>query len=290
MGIRLVATDIDGTLVNDRGELSSFTLNTLQQLLARGVPLVLVTGLNPWPVKRYVRQIEHGIRAICLNGIFLLHDDRLEEGFFIDFDVAVETAHLIFDAGYVPLVYGADNVTRYVPSTVEAMTEVKKLIVSRPFQPYVAVCGVEALFDVNPAQVSICDADVRAARLFPELARAVGNRAYVVYQPGPQSWVEINHPQARKDVALLALAGRLGVSAEEIIYFGDSLNDVPVFHAIAYSVAVGNARPEVLDLAWRTTMTNNADGVAHFLAGMFEIDFEPAEDDDDESSEASRIA
>lgn len=271
LGIRLIATDIDGTLADDQGEISAPTLRVLQQLLDQGVPVALVTGLNPWPVKRYVQQIGHGIRAMCLNGIFLLEEGELKQGCFVDCDVAVASAQLIRAKGYVPLVYGADNVTRYMPGSAEAMGVVSDLIASRPYQPYVAVNTFDALFTVRPAQVSICDSDERAVRLFPELRGAVGDRAYVVYQPGHRAWVEVNHPQARKDVALLTFAGRLGISAEEIVYFGDSLNDLPVFIAIAYPVAVANARPEILDLAWQTTLTNNAHGVAQFLATLFNL-------------------
>ena len=139
------------------------------------------------------------------------------------------------------------------------------------YQPYVAVETRDALFKVRPAQVSICDSEKRAAQFFPVLNRAVGDRAYVVYQPAGKSWVEVNHPQARKDVALLTLAGHMGISSDEIVYFGDSLNDIPVFNTIDYPVAVGNARSEVLDLAWRTTRTNNENGVALFLTGLFSL-------------------
>ena len=275
LGIKLVATDIDGTLVNDQGEISSLTLNVLQHLLDQDVPVVLVTGLNPWPVKRYVKQIGHSVRALCLNGVFLLEQDDLKPGWFIDPDVAVEAVRLIIEHGYVPLVYGADNVSRYVPGKTEAMTGVTSLVKNRPFQPYVAVDDVNALFVVRPAQVSICDTDGRAARFFPELDSAVGDRAYVVYQPtgnSGRSWVEVNHPQARKDIALLDLARRMAISSEEIVYFGDSLNDIPVFNTITYSVAVGNARSRVLDLARRTTQTNNAHGVARFLIDLFGLE------------------
>ncbi len=271
LGIRLIATDVDGTLADDRGEINPFTLRVLQQLLDQGIFVALVTGLSPGPVKRYVQQIGHGIRAICLNGIFLLEEGKLQQRCFVDFDLAVASAQLMRAMDYVPLIYGADNVTRYMPGSPEAMREVSDLIANRPYQPYVAVDTFDALFAVRPAQVSVCDSDERAARLFPALHDAVGDRAYVVYQPGHKAWVEVNHPQARKDVALLALADRLGLSAEEILYFGDSLNDLPVFKTIAYPVAVGNARPEVLDLAWQTTLTNNTHGVAHYLADMFDL-------------------
>ncbi len=151
------------------------------------------------------------------------------------------------------------------------MREVSDLIGNRPYQPYMAVDTFDALFKVRPAQVSICDADARATRIYPILNDAVGDRAYVVYHPGHKAWVEVNHPQARKDVSLLALASSLEISAEEILYFGDSLNDLPVFKAIAHTVAVGNARPEVLALAWQTALSNNVQGVAQYLAAMFDL-------------------
>lgn len=270
--VRLIATDIDGTLVNNRSEISKVTVEVLQRVLDDGILVVLVTGLNPWPVRRYVQQIGHGIKAICLNGIFYLDHGHLEAGSFIDVDVAIEAVHHILQNGYVPLVYGADSVTRYIPGTPDAMAEVASLIRDRPYQPFVTVNDVDALFEIAPAQVSVCDTIKRAAMLFPKLESVVGDRAYVVYQPARRSWVEVNHPEARKDVALLALARRLDITPDEILYFGDSLNDIPVFRAISYPVAVANARPEVLALAWQTALSNNEHGVARYLASLFELD------------------
>ncbi len=267
----LVATDIDGTLANDQGVLSDFTVAVLRQVLDRGVPVVLVTGLNPWPTRRYVEQIGHGVRAITLNGIFLLEDGEVHEGFLVDPAVARAAAEYIVAQGYVPLVYGVDGVSRYLPVD-GSMAEVAWLIAQRPYQPYRAVESIDALFAVRPAQVSVCDHDARVAELYPSLTAAFGDRAYVVYAPGRRAWVEVNHPQARKDVALLALAARLGIAPEAIVYFGDSLNDLVVFRALPHSVAVENARPEVKALAWRIAPSNNADGVARMVAELLGIE------------------
>ncbi len=270
MDFRFVTTDIDGTLVNDRSELTPMTLSVLRQLLDRGVPIALVTGLNPWPTRRYVEQIGHGIHAISLNGIFLLEEGKVHEGLFVDPAVARAAVEIIVAQGYVPLVYGADGVSRYLPVD-GGMAEVTKLIAERTYQPYKAVESVDALFTVCPAQVSVCDGDERVAALQPSLEAAFGDRAYVVRVPGRRAWVEVNHPEARKDVALLALASRLGVAPDEIVYFGDSLNDLVVFRALRHCVAVDNARPEVKALAWRIAPSNNDDGVARVLAELFGI-------------------
>jgi len=267
----LVATDIDGTLINDRSALSDVTVRVLRQLLDRGVPVVFVTGLNPWPTRRYVEQVGHGIRAITLNGIFLLEDGEVHEGLFVDPAVARAAVEIVVAQGYVPLVYGADGVSRYLPLD-GGMDEVAKLVVERPYQPYQAVDSVDALFAVRPAQVSVCDSDTRVAALHPHLDVAFSDRAYVVRVPGRRAWVEVNHPEARKDVALLALAARLGVAPGEIVYFGDSLNDLVVFRALPHCVAVDNARPQVKKMAWRIAPSNNDDGVARMLVELFGLD------------------
>jgi hydroxymethylpyrimidine pyrophosphatase-like HAD family hydrolase len=268
---RLVATDIDGTLANSEGELSARTVDVLRRLLDDGVPVALVTGLNPWPVRRYVEQIGHGIRAISLNGIFLLEDKKVHEGKFLAPTAARRAASLIADAGYVPQVYGQDLTTRYLP--VEAgMSVMESLMASRPYQPYAAVSTVDALFDVAPAQVALCDVEPRARQVYTLLEQALGTDVYLVLQPGAHSWVEINHPEARKDTALVRLAQRMDVAPDEIVYFGDSLNDRVVFERLPYCVAVGNARPEIKPLAWRSAPTNDEDGVARTLQTLFELD------------------
>ncbi len=267
--LRLIATDIDGTLANAQGELTPFTLRVLRVLLAEGFPVTLVTGLNPWPARRYVDAIGHGVRAIALNGIFLLEDGEVHEGKFLDPQVVRVAAALMSAQGHTPLVYGADGVTRYWPGPAEGLPYVRDLIATRPYQPYEVVESFEVLFAVRPAQVAVCDTEKRCARLYAALEAAVGDRAYVVFQPGTRAWVEVNHAEARKDVALLALAARLGVAPAEILYFGDSLNDLPVFKVLPHAVAMSNARPEVKSLAWRIAPTNDEDGVARVLMEMF---------------------
>jgi Cof subfamily protein (haloacid dehalogenase superfamily) len=272
--LRLIATDIDGTLANNQGELAPETITTLQILLQRGMPVTLVTGLNPWPVRQYLAKISEGrhfpeLRAISFNGIFLLEGEELHEGCFTAPEVIREAIAVMLEAKHVPLVFGEDGITRFFPLAA-GMATVETLIAARPYQPFEAVVTAEALFAVRPALVSMTGSAEEAADLYPRLEAAVGERAYVVYQPGLQrSWVEVNHHEARKDIALLALAARLGITPEEILYFGDSLNDLPVFEAVPHAVAVENARPEIKARAWRIAPSNDVAGVARFLAELF---------------------
>ncbi|MEA3308634.1 MAG: HAD hydrolase family protein [Chloroflexota bacterium] len=271
MTFHLIATDIDGTLANSDGELTPYTVRVLRELLTRGLTVILVTGLNPWPARRYLEQLGAGVRTISLNGIFLLEGGAVHEGEFLAPEIVRQVAEIAVAEGYAPQVYGADLVVRYLPAPAGNVL-MQRLVAERPFQPYAAVESLEALLAVRPAQIAFHETEPRARRLYERLLTEVGDRAYVVFQPGARSWVEVNHAEARKDVALLALARRLDVAPEEIIYFGDNLNDLPVFKAVPHCVAMGNARPEIQALAWRETGTNDADGVAWLLSQLFDID------------------
>lgn len=267
--VRLVATDIDGTLANPAGQITDYTRRTFHALHARGVELALVTGLNPWMGRRYLDMLAPWVRAICLNGIFTLAHGQPVPGKYIDPQVASTAAACAHRLGATPIVFGADLVSRYLPGPVPAMDQVDRLIAERPFQPYAEVATLSELFSVAPAQVSICEDEARAAALYPHLLDALGDAAYVVFQPGDPSWVEVSHPEARKDLGLLALAHQLAIEPDQVLYFGDNLNDLPVFRRLPHTVAMANARPEIKALAWRETASNSADGVARFLAAHF---------------------
>lgn len=269
--IRLVATDIDGTLAAPDSQLTPRTLRVLQAVHDRGTEVALVTGLNPWVAKRYVATIGPWAHAICLNGIFTLRDGEAVPGKVIDPNVARRAATVMHSLGYVPMVFGEDLVARYLPTHTDGLVEVNKLVAERPFQPYRPVKSFTDLFAARPVQVAVCDSEVRAAPLYPRLIAALGKDAYVVLQPGARSWVEVSHPEARKDLGLLALCDRLGIAPGETLYFGDSLNDLPVFQAFPCPIAMTNAHPEIKALAWRMAPTNAEDGVAAFLSRHFEL-------------------
>ncbi len=273
--IRLIASDIDGTLTDARGEIPPFTRRVLTALSER-LPVVLVTGLNPWPAQRYLQQLGPRVSAILQNGVFIWEQGHTSERLLVDSAIAFEAARLLYERGYVPLVYGSDDVTRYLPHP-EGMTMVGPLIARRPYQPYWIVDTLEDLFAVPPVQLSVCDTEERVRAIHPLLAGLFGSRAYVVLQPQPgrESWVEVNHPQARKAVALFSFAQRRGVDPAHILYCGDSLNDLEVMQRVGYPVAVRNALPEIQVLAWCQVGANTEEGVAQFLNHLFELGIVP---------------
>ena len=82
-------------------------------------------------------------------------------------------------------------------------------------------------------------------------------------------FLEFNPPRATKGIALGFAADYLGIGIEEIVAFGDSLNDLPMLQAAGRSVAVANGRPDVKPLCDEICLSNQEDGVARYLAGHF---------------------
>lgn len=86
----------------------------------------------------------------------------------------------------------------------------------------------------------------------------------VGYRSKP-TYLEIAHSGVSKGDGLAWLASDAGVELDQIVFFGDNFNDLPAFEVAGFSVAVGNAKSDVLDSADFVTLTHHEDGVADFL-------------------------
>jgi hypothetical protein len=107
---------------------------------------------------------------------------------------------------------------------------------------------------------------------YREARDAFGQDAYVVYGISKNNaWVEVNHREARKSVALATIQAALGVAAAETMYFGDALNDCEAMAGAGHPVAVADALPEVRELAGRVCPPAAEDGVALYLERFFEL-------------------
>ena len=104
------------------------------------------------------------------------------------------------------------------------------------------------------------------AELLTIATSAVGDDA-VVTLSGTQ-FVEVNAPGVTKAAAVGALAERLEIARDEVIAFGDNLNDIPLLAWAGRGVAVANAQPDVLAVADEVTLSNDEDGVAVVLESL----------------------
>lgn len=261
----LVASDVDGTLLDGRDEVSPRTRAAIEVLRDRGVPFVLVTGRPPRWIAPVVDQLGFAPLAVCANGA-VLYDPATDE---------VVSAHLL---AVELLRQVAEVAERLLPGCGLAAERVGRSAHDEATPQFVAAPGYVHAW-LNPDDVEVEDHLVlaepavkllvrhtemtsgsMAAALRPELHGLVD-----LTWSTDDGLVELAAPGITKASGLSAVARTLGVAASHVVAFGDMPNDVPMLAWAGLGVAMGNAHPEALAVADEVAPPNTEDGVAQVL-------------------------
>ena len=259
----LVATDLDGTLVRSDGTVSAYTAQVLAQVEAQGGPVVFVTG-RPlrWTEEVFGHVGEHGL-AVVSNGALVWdvarHRPALERP--IEPALGLEVCELLRTA---------------LPGTTYAVETLAGIDLEPGFlERYAVPAGsrrapIADLFD-RPALKLLARHEELAPQEFWDLAeQAVGGRLVITWSSST-SLLEISAPEVTKASTLALLAADLGLDAEDVLVFGDMPNDLPMLGWAGTAYAMANAHPTVLEAAHHVAPSNDEDGVARVLAGVFDL-------------------
>ncbi len=263
---KLIATDLDGTLVRSDDTVSAYSHEVLASVRAAGIPIVGATGRGPRLTELVRTDIPSadflvmggGGRVVDVSdprGPVVLRDERLDGAVLADLLAVLEsevgTLSILVEAGdehEAPLWGDPDPAWRY-PDVVEARVRAEALS-----GPVIKGFARNARYDA--------DALLAIAR------RAIPPEVATVTQAG-LGYIEICPPGVDKATGLAVAAIALGVDPDDVLVFGDMPNDVPMFRWAGFGrIAVANAHPEVLALADEVTGSNDEDGVATYLDAM----------------------
>ncbi|MCW2606763.1 MAG: Cof-like hydrolase [Frankiales bacterium] len=258
---RLVATDLDGTVVRTDGTIAARTREVIGRIEAAGVPFVVVTGRPPRWMAQIVEMTGHRGLAVCANGalVYDLHTEQVVERFLLEEQDAVEVAASLKRAlpGIAFAVERPDlgfaHEESYVPSWE---------------QPDHRPLPVEALVDGGVVKLLARHPELGSDALLAAARDAVGDRATFTHSSG-DGLLEISAAGISKASGLAHLAREHGVAAADVVAFGDMPNDLPMLSWAGRGVAVANAHPEVLALADEVTAHVDDDGVAQVLERWF---------------------
>jgi Cof subfamily protein (haloacid dehalogenase superfamily) len=264
---RLVASDIDGTLIRDDGSLSKRTVKVIDWLADRGVPVVLVTGRPVRWLRQLYDQMDQPVPAICANGA-IVYDPDTDEVLFanpLSVDLLLEVTKKLREA--VPDIALAVEVENGRSFWYE---EAWPLRWDGEHQSVRVLATPEELTSV-PAVKLLARAAGREPDEFYELvSRTLGSLAETTHSSST-ALVEISAAGVTKAAGLAWLCEREGFTAADVVAFGDMPNDVPLLTWAGHSVAMGNAHPAVREVADEVTLTNDEDGVAAYLEEAFGI-------------------
>lgn len=260
---RIVATDLDGTIVRSDGTISQRTVKALARVEESGAAVVLVTGRPPRWIAPVAEATGHRGTVICSNGALLydLHDEKVVETFAIEASVVAQVVAILSDA--IPEL-------AFAVETGNGMyrTERYRGGWSTDPDPEAHVCGVDELAAHNVAKLLARHPTLNADELLQKAGPIVAHLVETTHSNG-RGLMEMSSPGVSKATTLARFAEELGVGAADVVAFGDMPNDLPMLAWAGTAYAVANAHPLVLQAVRRTTRSNDDDGVAVVLEELF---------------------
>jgi Cof subfamily protein (haloacid dehalogenase superfamily) len=273
--LRLVASDIDGTLVRADKSVSDRTRRALRQIQEAGVVVVvLVTARPTHTAELLARAIGVTGLILCSNGAVVYDLSRAE--IVRHTPLAVDTARQLILA-----------LREALPDVCFAFIRGPRFACEPAYQriadPADHADGFLASAILGDAIVLSEEAPTKLIARHPALdvdallahVRDLGLAGFEATHSGG-SFVEVAAAGVTKAWALAALCAELGIGADEVVAFGDAPNDLPMLHWAGRGIAVANAHPTVLAAVGEIAPSNEDDGVAVVLEQLLAARPRPA--------------
>lgn len=259
MNYKLIALDIDGTVLDKNKSISERTVNTIKKVIEAGVKVTFSTGRPIMGVRKLIRLFNIDVPVITYNGAAVVHP-KTEEILFSR-NLPSDDARKIWDMGLerdaTMCIWSGNRL--YGNKLDFRINEYKKL---SGIEPKV-VTDFEELVAQGIPKILWTDDKERSARWSEEF-KAVHFTETTVCSSNAY-FTELFNANVSKGAALSFVADYLGIPMSETMAFGDAMNDIPMIEAAGMGVAMGNAYDVVKEKADFVTLTNNEDGVAAAL-------------------------
>ena len=254
--IGLLVSDVDGTLVTNGKVLTQAAVAAAQKLREAGIGLTLTSARPPRGLRMLVEPLGLRLPLAGFNGGLIVDSDfNVLESHPVDARVAEHAAKLVEDCGLDLWVY---TETDWLVSAANGAHVAREawIIETQPSPRARTTADFARAFKI--VGVSDDHAKVAAAheRINAQLGKAVSAASSAPH------FIDITHPKANKGAVIHALAKRLDVPPARIATIGDMPNDVLMFAQSGFSIAMGNASPDVKAKATVVTATNEEDGFA----------------------------
>ena len=279
MPIRLLALDLDGTLLSSRGELSERNRRALREARARGVRVAVVTGRRFRDARPIALELGLDVPVISHNGALTKHAQTLEtvavwllplpaarEVLRIGRERALDAMVSDDHTGLGVLVYDHinddnDAFRRYLAWSRRIHGDEAEEAVRR-------VPSLEEYLDHEPVHITFSGTCAAMEALGEALRCELNEQVKVfatLYTKADFALIDVLHPQASKGTGVAAAATEAGIERAEVMAVGDNFNDLEMLEFAGTGVLMGNADSRLLerkDMGLHVTATNDEDGVA----------------------------
>ncbi len=270
MTIRLVATDIDGTLLRSDHTVSPRAVDAIKAATAAGIFVVFVSGRPPRWLDDVADQTGHVGTAVGANGavIYDMHDEQIRSAHWIDRPILAELTTDLRTA-FPDVAFAAEQSDRFAAEQEYVHDWAINPNLNRPGHQ-VAPPVIGSLDDVlaHPAfKLLAKDRGADVDRFLLDARAVIGARGVATHSSS-YGLLEISAPGVTKATGLAEVAESLGVSASEVAAIGDMPNDIPMLQWAGHSYAVANAHPDTQNAAGTVTVSNDDDAVALLIESV----------------------
>jgi Cof subfamily protein (haloacid dehalogenase superfamily) len=261
----LIATDVDGTLLDEDENVTPRTRAAVRAAIDAGTTFILATGRPPRWIHPVVDGLGFAPMSVCANGAVLY--DPATDRILSARTLSADTLAALADIATTVIPGAGLAVERVGRSAHDAATP---QFVSSPgyehawLNPDNTEVSIEDLLSAPAVKLLIRKAGAASADMAAALERHIGTRGDLTYSTN-NGLIEIVPLGISKATGIEEVAKPLGIGAEGIIAFGDMPNDVPMLRWAGLGVAMGNAHPEAVAAADEVTAPNSEDGLAQVL-------------------------
>jgi hypothetical protein len=268
MPVRLIALDIDGTLLDSRWQVSEANRVAIAEATRRGIEVALVTGRRYDFALPVAQKVQSPLTMIVNNGALIRSNDgRTHVRHLLPRSVAAkvlkitqpwrEAAAVIFDRPSSEQVMieklNADDSLRagYYARNKEFIA------VANPLETCLTEDPIQVMFSGTVAPIREIEAALRAAPLAEDFALAV-----TIYAKKDFAMIDVIHPACSKGSSLAEWAALRGIDREDVLAIGDNHNDLEMLNFAGIPVIMANCVEELKCFGWHETRSNDNDGVA----------------------------
>ena len=256
MAYKLIAADLDRTLLRSDGTVSDFTKETIRRCMDAGVGFTFATGRMYCSALPIARRLELELPLITYQGALLKSlDGDVMHALHLPQDLAGELEEILRKSGMHYNIYSDEKL--YFSTFGQKVMDYARHIGVEP------LAAPKGLGKIQVTQYGVFDEPERILELKQMIDQRYGSLVHTVTSGG--RFLEICHPKAQKSYGLARLAEHLGIHREEIIAVGDNNNDLDMLEYAGLGVAVDNAVPAAKEAANRLTASNDEDGVAKLI-------------------------
>lgn len=253
--IKLIATDMDGTLLNSNHEIPKNFKETISSLKEKDIRFAISTGRNYLDISYKFDDYKDELLFICENGTGIYYKDECIYSKFLEKNTIkklVELGRNVENA--YPMLCGTKGLYLEDEKVLEKLNEL--------FPMNLPVINVDSLLDVDDGifkvnMFDLTDAETNSYPIFKN-----ENIEDVTLTPSGRYWLDMSSFGTNKGIAIKKVQDMFGIDYKETMVFGDHLNDIEMMKSAYYSYAMKNGHDDVKEVAnFETKYTNEEYGV-----------------------------